>query len=284
MIKTAFLVASVLVGTWNGKWFPSGRAEHRAHPDVEEATISASAKMLSHGISSADPFGTNDIILVLNEMRDLRSASNLVARIGRKGLRIVAISKYRRRDRFDQQQDAIATTLPVVDKGWSVWRNRKNETPPRGYVYADVVVEPAVTAKVYAVHLKSNYGAKSEEAASLNRLKRAHAVEQLESQERRNPYVIIAGDLNADKWREEFFRERIFGIFEGGGYTNFLSLLPPGGRGTHPSRVHGDSALDYIMSKGFAPAGAVFIQPNEGLSDHYAFFALIAPCDRKFLR
>ena len=29
------LLAAVVVGTWNGNWFPSGRAEHRAHPDVE---------------------------------------------------------------------------------------------------------------------------------------------------------------------------------------------------------------------------------------------------------
>ena len=70
----SFLLASVVVGTWNGNWFPSGRAEHRAHPDVEDATITAAARMLSHGLSEADPSGTNDVILCLHEMRGPRAA------------------------------------------------------------------------------------------------------------------------------------------------------------------------------------------------------------------
>ena len=97
------LIAAVVVGTWNGNWFPSGRAEHRAHPDVEAATISAAAKMLANGLRAVDPYGTNDVVLCLNEMRGPKAASNLVAQIGRPGLRIVIISGYRRRDRFDQQ-------------------------------------------------------------------------------------------------------------------------------------------------------------------------------------
>ena len=32
----AVMLAAVVVGTWNGNWFPTGRAEHRAHPDVED--------------------------------------------------------------------------------------------------------------------------------------------------------------------------------------------------------------------------------------------------------
>ena len=75
------IVAAVVVGTWNGNWFPSGRAEHRAHPDVEAATIEAAAKMLSEGLRAVDPAGTNDVVLVLNEIRGPRVASNRVARI-----------------------------------------------------------------------------------------------------------------------------------------------------------------------------------------------------------
>ena len=73
-----------MVGTWNGNWFPSGRAEHRAHPDVEAATITAAAKMLVGGLRAVDPAGTNDVILCLNEIRGPKVASNLVAQIGRK--------------------------------------------------------------------------------------------------------------------------------------------------------------------------------------------------------
>ena len=95
------VLAAVVVGTWNGNWFPSGRAEHRAHPDVEAATITAAAKMLANGLKTVDPDGTNDVILCLNEIRGPKAASNLVAQIGRKGLRVAVISGYRRRDRFD---------------------------------------------------------------------------------------------------------------------------------------------------------------------------------------
>ena len=82
MANGLILVAAIVVGTWNGNWFPSGRAEHRAHPDVEAATISAAAKMLAGGLQEVDPAGTNDIILCLNEIRGPKVASNLVAQIG----------------------------------------------------------------------------------------------------------------------------------------------------------------------------------------------------------
>ena len=173
------LVAAVVVGTWNGNWFPSGRAEHRANPAVEDATTTAAAKMLADGIAALDPVGTNDIVLCLCEMRGPRAASNLVERIGRKGLRLVSISGYRRRDRFDMQQNAIATTLPVAETHWSLWRKEKGVLPPRGYAAASVVVEPAVTAQVYAVHLKANYGATTPEKRAENRAKREMASSQL---------------------------------------------------------------------------------------------------------
>ena len=280
MSLSAVLLAAVVVGTWNGNWFPSGRAEHRAHPAVEEATITAAAEMLSRGLAEADPSGKCDVILCLHEMRGPRAASNLVARIGRAGLRVVVISGYRRRDRFDQQQDAIATTLPVASASWSRWRNAGKETPPRGYAFAAVVVEPAVTANVYAVHLKSNYGGNTQEKRDLNRVKRTKAIEQILELERSQRGgnalpVIVAGDMNADKWRVEFKDERIFGAFESAGFDNPLSMLPEKSRGTYPSKAHGDSALDYIFVRGIGCRSSPRIIPNNGLSDHYAVFAVL---------
>ena len=263
--------------TWNGNWFPSGRAEHRAHPDVEAATTVAAGRMLAASLRAADPSGSNAVILVLNEIRGPRSASNLIERVGIPGLRLASISAYRRRDRFDQQQDIIATTLPVVDHGWSTWRSEKRETPPRGYAYADVVVSPAVTARVYAVHLKSNYGATTKETRELNRAKRAHAVEQLVGQDKKRRYVIVAGDMNADAWRKEFAEESIFGLFAGAGFDNHLAALPPDRRGTHPSASHGDSALDYIMTRGFVLEGEPCIEPAQDLSDHSALSLAVSP-------
>ena len=276
----AAILAAVVVGTWNGRWFPSGRAEHRANPEVEAATVSAAGKMLKGALAEIDPAGTNDVILCLNEIRDPTAASNLVAAIGRKGLAVAVITRYRRRDRFDMQQDVIATTLPVVSASWSRWRNAKELTPPRGYAFASVVVSPAVTANVYAVHLKSNYGANTAFKRDMNRDKRTKAVEQLMAIERgkrgrRLRPAIVAGDLNADCWRKEFAEEKIFELFAGASFFNVLSLLPEGERGTHPSRKWGDSALDYIMTRGFKVAVLPRIVPNDELSDHYAVFSVL---------
>jgi endonuclease/exonuclease/phosphatase family metal-dependent hydrolase len=277
----AIILSAVIVGTWNGRWFPSGRAEHRAHAQVEAATISAAAKMLSGAINQMDPLGTNDIILCLNEIRDPLAASNLVTQIGRKDLAVAIITRYRRRDRFDMQQDVIATTLPVVDSHWSKWKNHREFTPPRGYAFASVVVGSAVTANVYAVHLKSNYAANTASKKELNREKRARAVSQLVAQEK--PWrgkkatrpVIVAGDLNADCWRREFAEEKIFTLFEDAGFFNTLSLLPENKRGTYPSRRWGDSTLDYIMVRGFNTSSAPRIFIEDELSDHRAVFVML---------
>ena len=280
MIGELLVFAAVVVGTWNGNWFPSGRAEHRAHPDVEAATITAAARMLADGLKAADPAGTNDVILCLNEIRGPKAASNLVAQIGRKGLRVAIVSGYRRRDRFDQQQDVIATTLPVAEAHWSKWKVAGKETPPRGYAFAAVVIDPATTANVYAVHLKSNYGATTKESRALNRAKRTHAIAQLVEQEkgkRGRPQrpVVVAGDMNADKWGKGFADEELFGMLERAEFLNPLGDLPANARGTHPSRTWGDSALDYVFCRGLKSVDSPRIIPNEGLSDHYALFVLL---------
>ena len=275
------ILAAVVVGTWNGNWFPSGRAEHRAHPDVEAATSAAVAKMLARGLDSADPLRTNDVVLCLNEIR-LNAASNLVAQIaalGRTNLAVASVSAYRRRDRFDQQQDVVATTLPVAAAGWTKFRGAGKATPPRGFAWANVVLETATTAAVYAVHLKSNYGATTKEAAALNRAKRAEAVRQLLASEAgagaARP-VVVAGDMNADRWRKEFRDEKIFAMLDEAGFLDVLALLPPERRGTHPSKKWGDSALDYVFAMGLSAAAPPRVVPSDELSDHSALFAVLA--------
>ena len=282
MSMLSFIFAAVVVGTWNGNWFPSGRAEHRAHPDVEAATSAASAKMLAQGLKEIDPEGTNDVILCLNEIRGPRAATNLLAQIGRKDLRMAVITGYRRRDRFDQQQDVIATTLPVAAAHWSKWKDAGKNTPPRGYAFAAVVIDPATTARVYAVHLKSNYGATTDEIKASNRAKRtASALQLVESEKpprgKNKPSVpvIVAGDMNADKWDKDFADEQLFPILEEAGFGNALESLPPESRGTLPSRKYGDAALDYVFFRGFSAAGLPRIVSNDGLSDHQALFVLL---------
>lgn len=279
MSSALAILAAVVIGTWNGNWFPSGRAKHRSHPDVEAATSRAAAQMLAEGLKAVDPFGTNDVILCLNEIRGPKAASNLVAQIGRDGLRVAVISGYRWSDRFDEQQDVIATTLPVAESHWSRWKQAAKQTPPRGYAFAAVVIDPATTANVYAVHLKSNYHAKGAELAAC-REKRTASVAQVVAQEKKrrgrpSRPVVLAGDMNADKWRKEFASEPLFGLLEDAGFGNALEALPPEARGTHPSQFYGDSALDYIFYRGLTPVSTPRIVPNEGLSDHRALFVVL---------
>ena len=272
------LLLALVVGTWNGRWFPSGRAEHRASEEVESATIRAAGQMLRNGLGRMDPSGCDDVILCLNEIRDLKTAEALCSEIGRTNLSVAIVSGYRRRDRFDQQQDVIMTTLPVAKASWSRWKVWKEDSPPRGYARADLIVSPSVTATVYAVHLKSNYGQTSEAAATSNRLKRGRAIGQLVEQEqpKRGKYrapVIIAGDFNADRFSPEFKDEHIFRTLAAANFMDVFEDADKSSRITYQSnnRKYG-STLDYIMSRGFVQDGSPFVLPSVRLSDHNAVF------------
>lgn len=276
MTSAAFILAAVIVGTWNGEWFPSGRAEHRAHPAVEAATIKAAGEMIRAGIARQDPAGTNDLILCFNEIRDPEAAEALCTAIGRSNLTVAVISRYRRRDRYDQQQDVIMTTLPVAFANWSWWKKTKTDQPPRGYAHADLVVNPAVTASVYAVHLKSNYGQTTAAIAAANRAKRQQAVEQLLQIEKpkrgkfRAP-VIVTGDFNADLTASA--DQALFVLFEEAQFRNVwkgrTGLTYPG-HGKFP-----DAILDYILSRGFSVIGEPWTVSAAGLSDHNAVFVTL---------
>lgn len=279
MILAALL--ALVVGTWNGNWFPSGRAEHRARPEVEAATIAEAGRILAAGIRAVDPTGKEDVVLTLSEIRNREVAEALAERIGRENLKVAAISAYRRRDRFDGQQDVILTTLPVVDSCFVVWRRAKAETPPRGFAYASVLVDPATTAAVYSVHLKSNYGATTDEIAALNRAKRTRAIDELLDNPRELDSVIVGGDFNADPWRDDFKDETIFFSFASAGFTNLMSLLAPENRATLKNRRYGDSCLDHIMVRGFESVDTPYVIDSSPVSDHAAVFARVKPSAAK---
>lgn len=276
-------LAAVTVGTWNGEWFPSGRAEHRAAPEIEAATVRAAGERLRQGLALADPAGTNDLILCLNEIRGAAAAEDLCRTLGRTNLAVAVVTGYRRRDRFDQQQDVIATTLPVVAASWSKWKEVKGKTPPRGYARAQVLLSPTVTATVYAVHLKSNYGQTTKEAERLNRAKRTHAIRQLIAQEkpkrgRPDDPVLVVGDFNADKWLPAHAGETLFKDLAAAGFRDVLEALPPDQRFTHPGRGKWpNSALDYIMLRNLSPAGVPVTVSAAGVSDHNPLFVTLAP-------
>ena len=274
----ASLLLAVVVGVWNGEWFPSGRAEHRAAPEIEQAAIRAAGKMLRSGLDRIDPEGKEGVVLCLNEVRDAETADALCREIGRTNLSVSVVTGYRRRDRFDQQQDVVMTTLPVVRANWSWWKTSKDVRPPRGYAHVDVVLSSAVTATVYAVHLKSNYGTTTEEIAATNRLKRARAIEQLVEQERpkrgkfRAP-VVVAGDFNADRYAKDAEKETIFQTLAEAKFSDVFEGVSPENRATYPGRGRRkDGTLDYIMIRGLKADGPPLVVPATGISDHNAVF------------
>jgi len=275
------------MATWNGEWFPSGRAEHRADPKTEAKTIKRAGQMLRGAFAAVDPSGTNDIVLCLNEMRDKETVLALADAIGRKDLKLAIISGYRRRDRFDMQQDAILTTLPFATASWSRWRNAKDATPPRGYVFSEIVFPNAVTTRVYAVHLKSNYGQTSEQIAESNRSKRANAIAQLIDQERakRGRFaapVAILGDMNADAWKKEFAKDRMFRLLSDAGFENVLSGLDEDDRITHPGRGKWQgSVLDYIFLRDLPRSAPPTVFFAGGISDHNPVLAVVDPAPAK---
>ena len=272
------LLLALVVGTWNGEWFPSGRAEHRAAPEIERATIRVAGKMLRDGLARIDPSGAEDVVLCLNEVRDAATAEALCREIGRTNLSVSVVTGYRRRDRFDQQQDVILSSAPVVRADWSRWKTWADASPPRGYARAEVVVAPAVTATVYAVHLKSNYGQTTPQLVAENRLKRGRAVEQLVEQEKpkRGRYrapVVVAGDLNADRHAGASASEPIFEAFDKAKFIDAFEGVPPEGRATYPGRgKRKDATLDYVMYRGLEIVGQPVVVSAKGISDHDAVF------------
>ena len=99
MLKS-FLIFALAVGTWNLKWFPSGRAEHRASPRVEAANISDAAEVIRGELKGKGR------ILFLQELRDPLSCSNLVVAVGDKKLQVAVATAYRdfRDNRLQWQQ------------------------------------------------------------------------------------------------------------------------------------------------------------------------------------
>ena len=272
---------AVIVGTWNGEWFPSGRAEHRAPAEQEERTIRLAGEMIRKGFAELDPEGKEDLVLCLNEIRGPKAARSLCEAIGRTNLTVAVVSGYRRRDRFDMQQDVIATTLPVATSRWSKWKAARGETPPRGYAYAEVVFPSSATVGVYAVHLKSNYAQTSEGIARTNRVKRTRAIRQIVEQEkpkrgkRRLP-LVIAGDFNADAWSPKFKADEIFSLLDGGGFSNALAAVEGPARVTYPGRGRwGDSVFDYVFTRDVAVSGEPLVYAPCEVSDHRPVFVRV---------
>ena len=276
LLLSARAFGDVLCGTWNLKWFPSGRAEHRASKRVEEANIADAADVVRAGLSSAKCCGC---ILCFQELRDAAACSNLVSAVGVSNLVLASVSAFRDWDRrLMWQQCGIATTLPVVESSWSYWkRSGASLFLPRGYAYAVVDAGADGLIACFSVHLKSNYGATRPAIREQNAQKREIAVRQLMdiakkiklADGRTVGRILLVGDFNTDPTAKRFAHEQTVGILMNAGFVNCFAGLPLEKRGTHPGTTrYPDSTLDYIFHRGFTSADEPALSQLVPLSDH----------------
>jgi len=277
----------VLCGTWNLKWFPSGRAEHRASPRVEKANIDDAADVVREGLRKAglvssglSPIvGETGVILFFQEVRDSAACSKLVAAVGATNLTVASVSTYRDWDnRLLWQQCGIATTLPVVESSWSYWKRSATKLfLPRGYAYAVVDAGKDGLIACFCVHLKSNYGATKPETRAQNAQKREIIAKQMVDLTKKIKTadgrvigrIIIAGDFNTDPTAARFKQEQTFPVLEQAGFVNCFAGLPLEKRGTHPGgKTYPDITFDYVLHRGFAQADEPVLSPEVPLSDH----------------
>ena len=270
--------ADVLTATWNIRWFPSGRAEHRAPPSKEKATVNGAAELVRNELARRRRPGDH-VILFFQEMRDEAVCSNLVAAIGDKTLSLASMSAFREFDRrLGWQQSGIASDLPVVEASFSYWRRARKILPPRGFTYALLDGGEDGLIACYCVHLKSNYGSTTPEIRESNRLKRELAMEHFRAltkkvqapDGRRVTRFILAGDFNTDPFSGAFNGERTIGIVTDAGFVNCFAGMPLEARGTHPgNRRYPDSTIDFIFHRGFSGQSDCELSPvNRDLSDH----------------
>ena len=266
MLK-CFLIFAVLAGSWNLKWFPSGRAEHRASARVESANIADAADVIRSNLKGSGR------IMFLQEMRDAKSCTNLVVAIGDTNLKVAVASAFRdfRDNRLQWQQLGIVTDLPVIKAEWRYSKKADGMFVPRGYAYALLDGGEEGRIACFCVHLKSNYGAKKAAKKKENMLKREAAIRQVlaAAENCGADKILIAGDFNSDRFQRAFKDERIFPMLESAGFKDAWEGTDPSQRGTHPGRSrYPDSTLDYVFYKGYSRCASRFLAPAAPVSDH----------------
>lgn len=269
------LFGDLVCGTWNLRWFPSGRAEHRASARVEGANIADAAEVLRGSITAAKDAG---VVIFLQELRDYNACSNLVSAIGNPKLAVASVSGFRDWDRrLSWQQCGIITTLPVVETSWSYWKRANKITAPRGYAFAVVDAGEQGLVACFCVHLKSNYGATKPEIRRQNALKREIATTQLvdiakkiKTRDGRTvTHIVVAGDFNMDPFSKQFADEKTCATLVDAGFVNCFEGVPLSQRGTHPGTGRFPaSTLDFVFHRGFAGSEPPTLGPEIALSDH----------------
>ncbi len=270
----SLFLAAITVVTWNGDWFPSHEAKRKTSAEQNAANVASAGRLLNAAIFQADPQGTNDLIICLNEMRNSEVVDELLHAIGRKQLTVAAVSRYRLSDRYDIQQDAILTTLPIIKAGWKPFAKKKGRFfAPRGYAIADLLFSPSVTGRVFSTHLKANYGQKTAQEVQKNHEKRLHSVHDLVSVANldgaKDFPKLICGDFNINVLSNNSSDLEVYRYLESNGYKDAHGTLSASKRPSYVGRgKYKNTVLDYIFYQGLKAPEASFVYPESAGSDH----------------
>lgn len=263
------------VCAWNMEWFPSGTMEPK--PAKEEAArIDSAARFLRW--QNAD-------IVMLEEMRDAETCTNLIARPALEGFRLNVCSEFRPpyRGAEAMQQTAVISKFETVDSGFMEWnRRRVPASPPRGLTWCVLDVKGELWAFV-CIHLKSNRinaWEDEKEVSKLNTAKREEAARQLMDFVKANlegksysgrtiKNIFIGGDLNTDPAQSPYAKETTIPTIIEAGYVDVFADVPEDKRWTMPeSRRYPATRFDYIFHNGPATCLNPEVAPKQYTSDH----------------
>ncbi len=279
--------SELLCGTWNLKWFPSGLANRRQRPSVEQAHIKQTGQFLAFSLKSLSLAEEDEIILFFQEVRDAQACDLLLAATGLSALTLSVISDFKDQAKIPLwQQLCLASTLPVIESGCVVWEPSANVMPPRGYIYA--VYDWGSQGKIvcFCLHLKSNLNWSGQEIENQENIyKRELASQQVldKLRELRVSYgsdlrAVVAGDFNTDDEDGRFVSEATIRSFYGAHFRSCFTGMAVKERVTCPGGgFYPDATFDYILYRGFGRLTERRVFPSEPLSDHHLVVIKVMP-------
>lgn len=258
------------VATWNLEWFPSGSSRGVASPEVEAEKIVSVVGVLK---------GLNSDILVLQEVRDLKTCQALAVALKPLNYHVTVCSQFKEGfgGMLGLQQIAILSKYPALAVWSENWKSYGVADPPRGFAFAAFRIGTNDVG-VYGIHLKSNLTKGDlERERQLNILKRELAAEQLLAHfgkvssvvSNGLEVVIIAGDFNTTLDQLEFSSEKTLTVFQRNGFTSGFENVPLAQRVTIPSKgQYPDATFDYVFVRATASVSFPYITTSKA-SDHY---------------
>lgn len=252
----ALFAEPVKVVSWNLEWFPGGE------PKARSAARQKHMKAAQEAVKTLDPD-----ILCLQEVRDWKAAEELVSVVP--GLKVAIVSRF-----HGDQQQVIASRLPI-DSAWAeAWKSSEVSDLPRGYAFAALQMPDGSFLLAYSLHMKAN-GRGGDEANIAKREESsrqlvAHAAEMQKLYSQRGKAgIILAGDWNTTLDPDPRFdaETTIRGPLASGFHSSWENI-PFEQRITHPGSGGWPAiTFDHILTAGLDnPIGSVVNIP--GVSDH----------------